>query len=334
MAVHPATFTPHLINCKGRKGPELQMSSRGPALPPGPIPAAAIPFTTATLLSNRPKSHLDRNTVSPLASSRICQIILPSLEATFSIFSTRFLYIYSIRGLLLCSFPLLLSSQQPQITMVSNTPEARSNPTKWETWGDLPNFHKQAQTLEQRRRNAKFAKTQESRMGKSEDQLQKKTKAPQKSPISMFWMGKLAAPPTSSLAPVGSMTRLAMHAVFCVLSWEILELTRIVLGSYSRLHHLRRTHLRAPNAILLLNTTNSNDKPRTGRICGRCYISKRSKRCTWHGKSVATPRENARTSRHVISGGKRPVERGRCYQSTVLGPEVHGLQHATFGRNI
>ncbi|KAL6849777.1 hypothetical protein ACO1O0_009322 [Amphichorda felina] len=45
-----------------------------------------------------------------------------------------------------------------------------------------------AQTLEQRRRNAKFAKTQESRMGKSEDQLKKKVKEVHKSPISPFWM--------------------------------------------------------------------------------------------------------------------------------------------------
>lgn len=48
-----------------------------------------------------------------------------------------------------------------------------------------------AQTLEQRRRNAKFAKTQEARMGKSEDQLKTKTKQIQKSPISMFWMAIL-----------------------------------------------------------------------------------------------------------------------------------------------
>jgi len=45
-----------------------------------------------------------------------------------------------------------------------------------------------AQTLEQRKRNAKFAKTQEARMGKSEEQLQKKVKTIHKSPISMFWM--------------------------------------------------------------------------------------------------------------------------------------------------
>ncbi|KAK1237599.1 hypothetical protein MKX07_006727 [Trichoderma sp. CBMAI-0711] len=48
----------------------------------------------------------------------------------------------------------------------------------------------QAQTLEQRRRNAKFAKDQEAKMGKSEDQLKKRTKETPKSPISLFWLGK------------------------------------------------------------------------------------------------------------------------------------------------
>ncbi|CAG9999903.1 unnamed protein product [Clonostachys byssicola] len=47
----------------------------------------------------------------------------------------------------------------------------------------------QAQTLEQRRRNAKFAKTQENRMGKSEDQIKaQKAKEVQKSPISLIWI--------------------------------------------------------------------------------------------------------------------------------------------------
>ncbi|KAI5461108.1 hypothetical protein BGZ63DRAFT_424033 [Mariannaea sp. PMI_226] len=46
----------------------------------------------------------------------------------------------------------------------------------------------QAQTPEQRRRNAKFAKDNESRMGKSVDQIKKRTKEPIKSPISVFWL--------------------------------------------------------------------------------------------------------------------------------------------------
>jgi hypothetical protein len=50
--------------------------------------------------------------------------------------------------------------------------------------------NQQAQTLEQRRRNAKFAKDQEAKMGKSEDQLKKRTKETPKSPISLFWLGK------------------------------------------------------------------------------------------------------------------------------------------------
>jgi len=48
-----------------------------------------------------------------------------------------------------------------------------------------------AQTPEQRRRNAKFAKGNESRMGKSEDQLKKRTKETPKSPISLFWVAIL-----------------------------------------------------------------------------------------------------------------------------------------------
>ncbi|KAL7816989.1 hypothetical protein V8C44DRAFT_355992 [Trichoderma aethiopicum] len=51
---------------------------------------------------------------------------------------------------------------------------------------------KSAQTLEQRRRNAKFAKDQEAKMGKSEDQLKKRTKEAAKSPISLFWLAVLA----------------------------------------------------------------------------------------------------------------------------------------------
>ncbi|KAF4120185.1 hypothetical protein GMORB2_3312 [Geosmithia morbida] len=43
--------------------------------------------------------------------------------------------------------------------------------------------------LEQRRRNAKFAKKQENRMGKSEEQLKtNKAKVVRKSPISPVWM--------------------------------------------------------------------------------------------------------------------------------------------------
>ncbi|POR33358.1 Uncharacterized protein TPAR_06454 [Tolypocladium paradoxum] len=48
-----------------------------------------------------------------------------------------------------------------------------------------------AQTLEQRRRNAKFAKDQEARMGKSDDQIKKRVKETLKPPISMFWVAIL-----------------------------------------------------------------------------------------------------------------------------------------------
>ncbi|KAI2643671.1 hypothetical protein GGS21DRAFT_486195 [Xylaria nigripes] len=46
----------------------------------------------------------------------------------------------------------------------------------------------QAQTLEQRRRNAKFAKEQDARRGKSETDIKKRTKDIPKSPISPVWL--------------------------------------------------------------------------------------------------------------------------------------------------
>ncbi|KAI0977365.1 hypothetical protein F4678DRAFT_412714 [Xylaria arbuscula] len=48
-----------------------------------------------------------------------------------------------------------------------------------------------AQTLEQRRRNAKFAKDQDARRGKAETDVKKRTKDTPKSPISPFWLGIL-----------------------------------------------------------------------------------------------------------------------------------------------
>ncbi|KAI0157441.1 hypothetical protein GGR57DRAFT_461930 [Xylariaceae sp. FL1272] len=46
-----------------------------------------------------------------------------------------------------------------------------------------------AQTLEQRRRNAKFVKDQDARRGKSDAEIKKKNKEVVKSPISPFWLG-------------------------------------------------------------------------------------------------------------------------------------------------
>lgn len=51
---------------------------------------------------------------------------------------------------------------------------------------------RQVQTPTQRRANAKFAKEQEARMGKSTDQLKKRTKETPKSPISPLWIGQFA----------------------------------------------------------------------------------------------------------------------------------------------
>ncbi|KAL2021215.1 hypothetical protein VTK56DRAFT_7402 [Thermocarpiscus australiensis] len=48
-----------------------------------------------------------------------------------------------------------------------------------------------AQTPQQRRANLKFAKEQEARRGKSEDQIKKRAKDLPKSPISPIWLGLL-----------------------------------------------------------------------------------------------------------------------------------------------
>ncbi|KAK4042881.1 hypothetical protein C8A01DRAFT_32978 [Parachaetomium inaequale] len=45
-----------------------------------------------------------------------------------------------------------------------------------------------AQTPQQRRANLKFAKENEARMGKSEDQIKKRVKDTPKSPISPIWL--------------------------------------------------------------------------------------------------------------------------------------------------
>ncbi|KAE9577530.1 hypothetical protein CGCF415_v014170 [Colletotrichum fructicola] len=45
-----------------------------------------------------------------------------------------------------------------------------------------------AQTPQQRRANAKFAKDNEARMGKSEEQIKKRVKETPKSPISPIWL--------------------------------------------------------------------------------------------------------------------------------------------------
>ncbi|KXX78429.1 Protein YSY6 [Madurella mycetomatis] len=48
-----------------------------------------------------------------------------------------------------------------------------------------------AQTPQQRRANLKFAKEQEARRGKSEDQIKKRAKDLPKSPISPVWLALL-----------------------------------------------------------------------------------------------------------------------------------------------
>ncbi|EFX01507.1 hypothetical protein CMQ_6449 [Grosmannia clavigera kw1407] len=47
------------------------------------------------------------------------------------------------------------------------------------------------QTPEQRRRNLKFARSQDARRGKSEADIKKRSKEVQKSPVSPIWLGVL-----------------------------------------------------------------------------------------------------------------------------------------------
>ncbi|KAI1169823.1 hypothetical protein F4777DRAFT_584534 [Nemania sp. FL0916] len=55
----------------------------------------------------------------------------------------------------------------------------------------IPSSPQQAQTLEQRKRNAKFVKDQDARRGKADTDIKKKTRDLPKSPISPFWLGVL-----------------------------------------------------------------------------------------------------------------------------------------------
>ncbi|KAG8666403.1 hypothetical protein FPOAC2_11515 [Fusarium poae] len=48
-----------------------------------------------------------------------------------------------------------------------------------------------AQTPQQRRRNEAFAKGNENKMGKAEQQVKKRVEKVQKSPISVFWLSIL-----------------------------------------------------------------------------------------------------------------------------------------------
>ncbi|KAJ6438666.1 mercuric reductase [Purpureocillium lavendulum] len=76
--------------------------------------------------------------------------------------------------------------QGPRIAGASRHEPPRTRAKATTTTTTFPPWR--AQTLEQRRRNAKFAKVQEAKMGKSDDQLKKRTKETPKAPISMFWI--------------------------------------------------------------------------------------------------------------------------------------------------
>jgi len=61
----------------------------------------------------------------------------------------------------------------------------------------------QAQTPEQRRRNAKFVKEQDARRGKSDADVKKLAKEVQKSPISPVWLGRTPRPLPPPPLPAG-----------------------------------------------------------------------------------------------------------------------------------
>ncbi|KAI1155769.1 hypothetical protein F4825DRAFT_406499 [Nemania diffusa] len=72
-----------------------------------------------------------------------------------------------------------------------------------------------AQTLEQRKRNAKFVKDQDARRGKAETDIKKRTKDTAKSPISPFWLGEPLHASTSTLSPFPSLFRLSAENLGC-----------------------------------------------------------------------------------------------------------------------
>jgi hypothetical protein len=90
---------------------------------------------------------------------------------------------------------------------------------------------RQAQTPQQRRANLKFAKEQEARMGKSEEQLKKRNKTVPKSPISPVWVGTNILPPRQSRV-MGSLLTVPIPALlgFAVIGGLIFEvISRIFL---------------------------------------------------------------------------------------------------------
>jgi hypothetical protein len=81
----------------------------------------------------------------------------------------------------------------PKQALLEAVAAVLQHPNDWQSSQPLCKYHHhannaQAQTPEQRRRNAKFAKEQEARMGKSGDDIKKRTKPTPKSPISPVWI--------------------------------------------------------------------------------------------------------------------------------------------------
>ena len=120
----------------------------------------------------------------------------------------------------------------------------------------------QAQTLEQRRRNAKFTKEQDARRGKSENEIKKRGKDAPKSPISPFWLGKSSSvhkqKQCNTIQWSGGRGRSRKNGKRTGLDWIGLDRTvrltdtrRLRIHRYLRLHRLRRPRVRDHRARLL-----------------------------------------------------------------------------------
>lgn len=90
--------------------------------------------------------------------------------------------------------------------------------------------NQQVQTPQQRRANEAFAKKQETKRGKPEPVI-KKT-APQKSPVSKFWLCTFATPLAWTRHEQNANTIIAVALLFVVCGGLVFELLRIIVGYF------------------------------------------------------------------------------------------------------
>lgn len=122
---------------------------------------------------------------------------------------------------------------------------------------------RKAQTLEQRRRNAKFLKEQESKMGKSEDQIKARQKAPApKVPVSPFW---ISMPHPSCAMLHGTL----VCAEFCAALYPMDGVMFANVYSSSRFRRVRWSLLRSHGALV----GTIIDRYKGGDLVGICFCA-------------------------------------------------------------